>query len=144
MNVANGFGRIDATLDWKSILDLTQRPRRDAAMVAATWGGLQWHWCLQACAFDGSLNRRERRKGRMKMVSLLPLLPPVQSLTNFLAWYNFDAEHETLKVRTPAMAGGLSDHVWTIKELMRKATKASRAPNRQPVGRNIVCVVYSS
>jgi transposase InsO family protein len=39
----------------------------------------------------------------------------------FVAWYNFARKHETLKGQTPAMASGLSDHVWTIKELIEKA-----------------------
>jgi hypothetical protein len=30
-------------------------------------------------------------------------------------------EHETLKGNTPAMASGLSDHVWTIKGLIERA-----------------------
>jgi hypothetical protein len=39
----------------------------------------------------------------------------------FLAWYNFARKHETLKGATPAMASRLTDHVWTIKELIEKA-----------------------
>ena len=39
----------------------------------------------------------------------------------FVAWYNFARKHETLKGNTPAMASGLSDHVWTIKELIERA-----------------------
>jgi hypothetical protein len=47
----------------------------------------------------------------------------------FQAWYNFVKPHKSLRIRvdlgrkkwmkrTPAMAEGLTDHVWTIKELM--------------------------
>jgi hypothetical protein len=32
-------------------------------------------------------------------------------------------KHETLKSNTPAMASGLSDHVWTIKELIERAAQ---------------------
>jgi hypothetical protein len=39
----------------------------------------------------------------------------------FFAWYNLCRKHEALKSNTPAMASGLSDHVWTIKELIEKA-----------------------
>jgi ATP-dependent protease ClpP protease subunit len=47
----------------------------------------------------------------------------------FQAWYNFVKPHKSLRLsvdqgrkkwmqRTPAMAEGLTDHVWTLKELM--------------------------
>jgi hypothetical protein len=39
----------------------------------------------------------------------------------FVAWYNFGRKHEALKGKTPAMASGLSNHVWTIKELVEIA-----------------------
>jgi hypothetical protein len=39
----------------------------------------------------------------------------------FVAWYNFARKNEALKNQTPAMASGLSDHVWTIKELIERA-----------------------
>ncbi len=42
----------------------------------------------------------------------------------FVAWYNFGRKHEALKGQTPAMASGLRDHVWTIKELIERAAVA--------------------
>jgi hypothetical protein len=42
----------------------------------------------------------------------------------FIAWYNFGRKHEALKGSTPAMASNLTDHVWTIKELIEKAVEA--------------------
>lgn len=39
----------------------------------------------------------------------------------FVAWYNFCRKHEALKGKTPAMASGLSDHVWSVKELIERA-----------------------
>jgi hypothetical protein len=41
----------------------------------------------------------------------------------FVAWYNFARKNEALKNQTPAMAIGLSDHVWTVKELIEKAAE---------------------
>jgi hypothetical protein len=38
----------------------------------------------------------------------------------FMAWYNFCRVHQTLRV-TPAMESGLTDHVWSIKELLQAA-----------------------
>ena len=35
----------------------------------------------------------------------------------FMCWYNFCRVHQTLRV-TPAMEAGLTDHVWTIGELL--------------------------
>ena len=44
----------------------------------------------------------------------------------FVAWYNFARKHETLKGHTPAMASKLSDHVWTIRELLERAAVCFR------------------
>ncbi len=41
----------------------------------------------------------------------------------FVARCTFGRRHETLKGNTPAMASGLSDHVWTIKELIDRAAE---------------------
>jgi hypothetical protein len=41
----------------------------------------------------------------------------------FLAWYNFARKHEALTGSTPAMASGLTEHVWTIKELIERAAE---------------------
>ena len=35
----------------------------------------------------------------------------------YYAYYNFCRVHQTLRV-TPAMETGLSDHVWTLEELV--------------------------
>jgi IS1 family transposase/transposase-like protein len=40
------------------------------------------------------------------------------------AWYNFCRKHLALKGHTPAMASGLSDHVWTIKTLVERAAES--------------------
>jgi hypothetical protein len=49
----------------------------------------------------------------------------------FMAWYNFCCVHQTLRV-TPAMEAGLTDHVWTIHELLTAdAADQQRAAQRQ-------------
>jgi hypothetical protein len=40
------------------------------------------------------------------------------AVTLYVAFYNFCRIHQTLRV-TPAMEAGLTDHVWTIEELLR-------------------------
>jgi transposase InsO family protein len=39
----------------------------------------------------------------------------------FFAWYNFCRKHQTLKGQTPAMAAGLADKAWSIRELLEDA-----------------------
>jgi hypothetical protein len=48
---------------------------------------------------------------------------PTATNALFVAWYNFSRMHETVKGKTPAIASRLSDHVWTIKELIEKAAE---------------------
>lgn len=36
----------------------------------------------------------------------------------YFAHFNFFRKHQTLKGRTPAMAQGLTDHVWSVSELL--------------------------
>ena len=44
--------------------------------------------------------------------------------TIFVAWYNFCRANSTLgKKTTPAMASGLADHVWSVKELLERAAQ---------------------
>ena len=38
----------------------------------------------------------------------------------YFAFYNFCRVHSTLKT-TPAVASGLTDHVWSVAELLEKA-----------------------
>jgi IS1 family transposase len=40
----------------------------------------------------------------------------------FFAYYNFCRWHMTLK-ETPAMRGGLTDHIWTLPELLERAAR---------------------
>ena len=45
------------------------------------------------------------------------------SMALHFAYYNFCRVHQTLK-RTPAMAAGLEDHVWSLRELIEKSTQS--------------------
>jgi hypothetical protein len=40
------------------------------------------------------------------------------AVTLYIAFYNFCRGHQTHKGATPAMAAGLTDHVWSIAELL--------------------------
>ena len=44
------------------------------------------------------------------------------ALALWFAGYNFGRKHMTLK-ETPAMASGLEDHAWTIRELIEESAK---------------------
>ncbi len=35
----------------------------------------------------------------------------------YMAWYNFCRVHQTLRV-TPSMEAELTDHIWTVEELL--------------------------
>jgi IS1 family transposase len=48
-----------------------------------------------------------------------------------MAFYNFCRVHETLRV-TPAMQSGLTDHVWSVDELLRVALGEKSPPPRPP------------
>jgi IS1 family transposase len=45
--------------------------------------------------------------------------------------YNFCRAHATLKGQTPAMAAGLTDHVWTLQELVGLLDAAERVPSKR-------------
>jgi len=46
-------------------------------------------------------------------------------LALWFLYYNFCRIHATLKPKTPAMAAGLTDHVWTLEELLNKLAVVS-------------------
>ena len=45
------------------------------------------------------------------------------ALALYFAHYNFCRQHRTLKGQTPAMASGLTDHIWTMRELLDKVSE---------------------
>jgi hypothetical protein len=48
----------------------------------------------------------------------LPMLKAAVAL--FIVWYNFCRVHQTLRV-TPAMQAGITDHIWSLAELLNAA-----------------------
>jgi hypothetical protein len=49
----------------------------------------------------------------------------------YVAWYNFCRVHEALRC-TPAMALGVADHIWTIRELVETALAMPEPPPLPP------------
>jgi hypothetical protein len=68
-------------------------------------------------------NRWAANSDQPNTVAIILSTTAMQAL--FIAWYNFGRKHEALKGNTPAMASGLSDHIWTIKKLIEKAARVS-------------------
>lgn len=48
-----------------------------------------------------------------------------------VAWYNFCRVHESLRV-TPAMEAGITNHVWSVQELVERALAAEPCEAPQP------------
>lgn len=48
-----------------------------------------------------------------------------------VAWYNFVRVHESLRI-TPAMEAGITDHVWSVEELVTKALTAEPCAPPEP------------
>ncbi|MDC0742604.1 IS1 family transposase [Polyangium mundeleinium] len=48
-----------------------------------------------------------------------------------VAWYNFCRVHESLRV-TPAMEAGITDHVWSVQELVERALAAEPCAPPEP------------
>jgi IS1 family transposase/transposase-like protein len=44
----------------------------------------------------------------------------------FMTWYNFCRVHQTLRV-TPAMEAGITDHVWTVRDLLTTESAQEKA-----------------
>jgi hypothetical protein len=50
--------------------------------------------------------------------------------------YNFARIHKTLRI-TPAMAAGVSDHVWSLEEIAMLANEVFRPTKRGPYNKKI-------
>ena len=57
----------------------------------------------------------------------------IAAFSLFIMYYNFGRVHQRLRV-TPAMEAGISDHVWTIEEMigLLEETEAKRPRKRGP------------
>jgi hypothetical protein len=85
----------------------------------------------EAREYRSALVAAEQRAGvtmRMHMRRLTRLTNAFsKKLSNFkaavglyFAYYNFVRVHKSLRM-TPAMAGGVTDHIWTVSELLEAA-----------------------
>jgi hypothetical protein len=68
-----------------------------------------------------SLRMSSRRHTRLTNAHSKSLKHHVAMQAIFVAFYNFGRKHETLRGQSPAMASKLTDHVWTIRELLENA-----------------------
>jgi len=70
----------------------------------------------------GNLNLRTfvRRLTRLSLGFSKKLDNLKHAIALYFAWSNFVRIHQTIKT-TPAIASGLTDHVWTLEELLRAA-----------------------
>jgi transposase-like protein/IS1 family transposase len=71
--------------------------------------------------FNLTLRMSSRRHTRLTNAHSKSLKHHVAMQAIFVAFYNFCRKHETLKGATPAMASGLANHVWTVRELLEIA-----------------------
>lgn len=64
-----------------------------------------------------SIRMQNRRYTRLTNAFSKTWLNHQATLAVYLAYYNFCRVHQTIRV-TPAMEAGITDHVWTIRELL--------------------------
>jgi transposase-like protein/IS1 family transposase len=74
--------------------------------------------------FNLTLRMSNRRHTRLTNAHSKSLAHHTAMQAIFVAFYNFCRKHETLKNCTPAMASNLTDHVWSIQELILAAGRA--------------------
>jgi transposase-like protein/IS1 family transposase len=71
--------------------------------------------------FNLTMRMNNRRFTRLTNAHSKSLKHHVAMQAIFVAFYNLCRKHETLKGATPAMASGLADKAWTIRELLEQA-----------------------
>jgi IS1 family transposase len=77
--------------------------------------------------FNLSSRMQMRRCARLTNAYSKKLTNHRAAVALWIAFYNLCRVHETLRC-TPAMALGVTDHIWTIAELVRAALEPSDAP----------------
>jgi IS1 family transposase len=86
-------------------------------------GNPEWRQVCTSHAerMNGSIRHFSKRMSRLTYCFSKRWGNHQAALAMGFAHYNFCRKHRTLKGRTPAMAHGLTDHVWTVRELIEKA-----------------------
>ena len=88
-----------------------------------------------------TLRMTQRRFGRLTNAFSKTLQNHAAAVDLYVAHYNFCRVHETLGRSTPAMALGLTDHVWSIGELIEKAlanVPDTLGRRREPVSLTVI------
>jgi IS1 family transposase len=67
---------------------------------------------------NGSIRNFTKRMGRLTYAFSKKWDNHRAALAVFFAHYNFCRKHRSLKGETPAMAHGITNHVWTVRELL--------------------------
>ncbi len=80
-----------------------------------------------------TLRMQSRRFTRLTNAFSKKLRNHKAAVALYVTWYNFCWVHEALRV-TPAMALGVTDHIWTIGELIEAATQPEP---QEPIGRAV-------
>lgn len=75
-----------------------------------------------------NLRMHQRRMTRLSNGFNKKISNLAASISLYAMWYNFHRQHTTLRV-SPAMAAGISDHLWSYKEI---AELVSAAEDRKP------------
>jgi IS1 family transposase len=81
--------------------------------------------------FNLSTRMQMRRFARLTNGFSKTLANHYAAVALWIAFYNFCRVHETLR-KTPAMALGVTDHVWTIGELITAALEPKATPPLEP------------
>ena len=77
--------------------------------------------------FHGTLRNGLKRLARRTYCFSKTERGLADGVSMFIAYYNFCKKHGSLKDQTPAMVAGLTDHVWSVPELIAQIQKVAVA-----------------